>query len=109
MMRRTRAVRIGWVLGLTLSLAACGETPPPTPPALLDAATAQQVLDRLDRLASALEAMPRASGTPSPQMPAVAERTAVADATTELTARIAALEHELAAMRKNMGSAFAPA
>jgi len=108
-MRRKRADRVGWVLALTLGLTACGETPPPTPPALLDAAVAQQLLDRLDRLASALEAMPRASGAAAPQMPASAERTAVADATTELTARIEALEHELAAMRKNMGSAFAPA
>jgi outer membrane murein-binding lipoprotein Lpp len=107
-MRRTRAVRVGLVLGLTLGLAACGETPPPTPATLLDASTAQQLFERLDRLASALEAMPRASAAPVLQVP-TAERTVVADATTELTARIDALEREVAAMRKNMGTAFAPA
>jgi hypothetical protein len=56
-----------------------------------------------------LEAMPRATGAPSVPRPEVAERTAASDATTELTARIDALERELAAMRRNMGSAFAPA
>lgn len=106
-MRRTRADRVGWVLGLLLSLAACGETPPPTLPALLDAATAQQLIDRLDRLASALEAMPRTSPAPAAQVP-VSERTSVTDTTSELLARIDSLERELAAMRRNPGSAFTP-
>jgi hypothetical protein len=70
---------------------------------------AQQLFDRLDRLASALEAMPRATGAPAIPRPEATERTAVADATTELTARIEALEREVASMRKNMGSAIAPA
>jgi hypothetical protein len=42
-------------------------------------------------------------------MPAVAERTAAVDATTELAARIDALEREIAMLRRSAGSAFAPA
>ena len=106
-MRRMRAESPGWVLCL-LSLAACGETTPPTPAALFDAATTQQLFDRLDRLATALEAVPRATGAPAAPRPEATERTVVSDATTELTARIEALEREVAALRKNMGSAFAP-
>jgi len=107
-MRRTRADGVGWVLGPLLGLAACGDTPPQPPSSGLEA-TAQQLIDRLDRLASALEAMPRTSPAPATQVPPVTERTSVTDATTELLARIDTLERELAAMRRNAGSAFAPA
>ena len=105
-MRRTRA--FGWVPGLLLSLAACGETPPPPSASGLEA-TAQQLIDRLDRLASALEAMPRTSPAPAAQVAPVAERTSVTDATTELLARIDTLERELAAMRRSAGSVSTPA
>ena len=106
-MRRARADGVGWVLGLLLGLAACGDTPPPQSASSLEA-TAQQLIDRLDRLASALEAMPRTSPAPAPQVSPVTERTSVADSTTELLARIDALERELAALRRNTGSALAP-
>jgi hypothetical protein len=89
-----------------LSLAACGEAPPPPSASSLEA-TAQQLIDRLDRLATALEAMPRTSPAPAQQVPV--DRTAVTDTTTELLARIDSLERELAAMRKTAGSAYAPA
>ncbi|HEX6812200.1 MAG TPA: hypothetical protein VF384_11295 [Planctomycetota bacterium] len=91
---------------MSFGLAACDDTPPPAPG--LDAATAQQLFDRLDRLVAALEAMPRQTSSVSAPIEAVAERTQVRESANELVARIDGLEREVARLRTNGGSWFAP-
>lgn len=105
-MRHPRTNAVGWVL--LACLVACDDTPPPVPPGI-DAATAQQLFDRLDRMVVALEAMSRASGTVAVPVEATAERTPVVDKTSELEARIDALEREIALLHVRSGSSFAPA
>ena len=94
---------------LSLGLGACGDTPPPPAAPGLDAATAQQLFERLDRLVGALEAMPRQTGALAVPVEAVAERTPVVDTTSELKARIDALEREVAMLGARSGSSFAAA
>ena len=106
-MRRPRADAVGWVL--LAGLGACDNTPPPAPAPGMDAATPQQLFDRLDRRVAALEAIPRASGTVAVPVEATAERTPAADKTGELEARIDALEREVALLHARSGSSFAPA
>ena len=106
-MRRPRADAVGLVL--LAGLGACDNTPPPAPTPGLDAATAQQLFDRLDRRVAALEAIPRASGTVAVPIEATAERTPAADKTGELEERIDALEREIALLHVRSGSSFAPA
>ena len=114
-MRPMRAGWSGWVLmaGLSVGLGACDDTPPPapahTPAPGFDAATAQQLFDRLDRLVGALEAMPRASGALVVPVEATAERTPVVDRTNELEARIDALERVVAMLRPPSLNSFTPA
>ena len=106
-MRRPRVDAVGWVL--LAGLGACDNTPPPAPTPGLDAATAQQLFDRLDRLVGALQAIPRASGTVAVPVEATAERTPAADKTAGLEARIDALEREIALLHVRSGSSVAPA
>ncbi|HEX5051202.1 MAG TPA: hypothetical protein VFZ65_05485 [Planctomycetota bacterium] len=108
-MRRTTAARLAtwFVIALPAMLASCGDTPPPAPATALDAATARQLLDRLDRLITVLEAPQHASAAPGPAAPAAAERTLIADPTPDLVARIDALERELAVTRSLGPAGFA--
>jgi hypothetical protein len=99
------------ILGCGLLLAACARDPVMVQPGL-DAATAQQLFERMDRLIAALQASPpiadsslvrpaivaAASNTAGERIAAV-EPTASKDGLAELRERLAALERELARIR----------
>ncbi|HEX6812201.1 MAG TPA: hypothetical protein VF384_11300 [Planctomycetota bacterium] len=105
-MRSKRTDRLGrfLVTGLLVGLAACDDAPPPAPASGVDAATAQQLLDRLDLIVAALQAIPRQTSAVAAPGEAVAERTQVSAPANELEARIAALEREVAVLRARSGS-----
>lgn len=110
-MRRRTFVLVMTVLVVVMpfALSACDNTPAPAPASGLDAATAQQLFERLDRLVAALEMMPHASGTVSAPVPATGDRTLIANETTELVARIENLERELVVLRSRSGGSQATA
>lgn len=103
-MRRTHAA----LAFLLIVGAACDNpTPIPTAPGL-DARTAQQLFERLDRLVAALESMPRVSAPVAEMAARAPERTLAPDANAELIARLEALEHDFARLRERTGLSASP-
>jgi len=99
-MRRTLTA-LGFLL--VAAAAACDDGAPPTPTNGLDAATAQRLFERLDRLVAALESTTRAGAPAGETATNPPARTLVADATSDLVARLDALENEVARLKDRSG------
>jgi len=87
---------------LSVVLAACDNSPTPPSTPVLDVEVVQQLFARMDRLVTALEAVPAAAaGTERPPL----ERTLVTDDREELLQRIETLEQTVTTLRARGGMA----
>ncbi|HEX5050955.1 MAG TPA: hypothetical protein VFZ65_04215 [Planctomycetota bacterium] len=84
---------------LLLATGSCDNSPPPVVQTGLDPATTQPLLERLDRLVGALEALSSMPGPVTAPTTAPSERVAVAGETNDLVARIENLERGLTALQ----------
>ena len=103
-------VSLSFLVACVLTVAAC--EPPPMPTAAIDAATMNALLQRMDRLITALEGghHPSPESADAHSHAAAAQRMPVAGDTEALLARIDALEAKLAVLQRTapQGSLAAP-